>query len=139
MNCSTRNATASNPFSLAQQVLERTHNHTGSDQGALSIVEGDTGVTFEFDVPGLSNDDITLNLEDGRLTVAGSRQVESNSGNEVYSERRSSNFRRVLRLDRKLDPSTVDAELSEGVLRVTVARRPEAEKRTIAVRAAASA
>jgi len=136
MNCSTRNTTTSNPFSLAQQVLERTHNHSGSDQGALSIVEGDTGLTFEFDVPGLGHDDITINLEDGRLTVAGSRQVASDGGNEVYSERRSLNFRRVLRLDRRLDPSSVDAELSDGVLRVTVARRPEAEKRTITVRSA---
>ena len=138
MNCSTRHMATANPFSLAQQVLERTNHHPGSGQGALSIVEGDTGVTFEFDVPGLANDDITINLEDGRLTVAGSRQTPDEAGNEVYSERRSSSFRRVLRLDRKLDPGTVDAELRDGVLRVTLARRPEAEKRTIAVRTAAA-
>ena len=87
---------------------------------------------YEFDVPGFDADSIDIDVEDGRLAVSGKRNASTEG--VVYTERRSAEFRRVLRLDRRLDPSTIEAELANGVLRISVERRPETERRKISVR-----
>ena len=87
---------------------------------------------YEFDVPGFDADSIDIDVEDGRLTVSGKRGAAAEG--LVYTERRSVGFRRVLKLDRKLDPSTIEADLVNGVLRISVERRPETERRKISVR-----
>jgi HSP20 family protein len=134
MNCSTHSATVANPFAVAQRVLERSSRPLQSGPGALSVIESDGGASFEFDVPGFGSDDITIDVENGCLIVAGLKKERPEMGTEVYTERRGGEFRRVLRLDKKLDPSTVDAELKDGVLKVVVSRRPEAERRSITIR-----
>jgi len=134
MNCSTRQSALANPFAVAHRVLERSHRPTQSGPGALSVIEAETGVRFEFDVPGFGSDDITIDVEDGLLVVTGLQKDRDDKGTEVYSERRVGEFRRVLRLDRKLDPSTIEADLKDGVLQISVSRRPEAERRSISIR-----
>jgi HSP20 family protein len=133
MNCSTRQSVVASPFAVAQRVLERGRS-AQAGPGTLSITECDAGTRFEFDVPGFGTDDISIDVENGYLVVVGTQKERTESGTEVYSERCSGDFRRVLRLDKKLDPATVDAQLDDGVLRVGVSRRPEAERRSITIR-----
>ena len=131
MNCSTRPSLSRHPFQLAHRV-----EHAGSGLGALTITDSDTQTRLEFDVPGFDADDINIDLQDGRLIVSGevSRSREDEQGQVVYEERSRRSFRRVVRVSSKLDPTSADAELRDGVLTLTLARKPEAERRRIAIR-----
>ena len=130
MHCSTRPSALSNPFQVAHRRLDaRT-----SGVGAMTIIDGEALTCLEFDVPGFNSDDIAIDLEDGQLVVSGEIKNSETRGTPVYSERRSRTFRRVIRLDSKLDPATADAELSDGVLKLSFARKPDAERRQIEIR-----
>lgn len=139
MHGTSRNLTLAQPFQLTNRFLERTLEAQIFAVGALTITEGDSQTLFEIDVPGFRTDDIKIELEDGRLVVSGEMNQTSSGHTPVYSERPSRTFRRVIRLDSKLDPATADAELNDGVLRLSFSRKPEAERRRIEVRSTTSA
>jgi HSP20 family protein len=134
MHGSTRQSAVSNPFQIARS--NRDPRTLGV--GAMTIIDDDALTRLEFDVPGFSSDDIAIELEDGQLVVSGEISRTETKGTAVYSERRSSTFRRVIRLDSKLDPSTAEAELSDGVLKLSFTRKPEAERRRIEIRPASA-
>lgn len=139
MHGASRNLTLAHPFRLTNRVPEHSLEAQMFAVGALTITEGDSQTLFEIDVPGFRTDDIKIELEDGRLVVSGEINPPTSDHTPLYSERCSRTFRRVTRLDSKLDPATADAELNDGVLRLSFTRKPEAERRRIKVRSTTSA
>ncbi len=135
MNGATLPAVMSSPFRIADRVFDGRLDVRYVGPGAVSVTETGSATIFEFDVPGFTADSLSIDVEDGRLIVAGRRE-EAEGDRKVYSERRMTSFRRILTLDRRLDPSAITADLANGVLKVTVARRPESERRRIDVRTA---
>ena len=96
----------------------------------------DTGdaVLVTADVPGMSPADVDLTLDDGVLTVSGERKVTPPEGFEPQSlERRAIRLSRSFSLPVKVDPEKVKATVKDGVLRVTLAKAPEAQPRRISV------
>jgi HSP20 family protein len=81
--------------------------------------------------------DIELTLNDGALTLKGEKKSESNGA--VYSERWHGQFQRTVQLGPDVDPENIRAQFKNGVLTVTVGKRPEAQRRVkrIAINAAA--
>ena len=134
MHCSTLQSPLSSSFQMPQRAFERGRDAHISDVGAMTIIDGDIRTRLEFDVPGYCSDDITIDVEAGQLVVSGELSISESSGPPAYSERRARKFRRVVRLDNKLDPATADAELKDGVLAISFATKPEAERRKIEIR-----
>ncbi len=96
---------------------------------AMDLVETDDHFVLRADLPGLSEDDIKIELEDGTLTVSGDRKAEHESKNEGYYrvERAFGSFSRSLTLPQGVDPEAVTASFDRGVLEVRV-RKPEQRK-----------
>lgn len=103
---------------------------------AADVVVTDDDVTVVMDVPGLKPDDVTIELRDDVLTVRGERPVpyqtqSSDNGHhpKVWQriERGFGKFERVLRLPAGLDPDTIGASMSDGVLTLHIPK-PEARK-----------
>jgi HSP20 family protein len=107
-----------------------------SDDPRLSLHEFENRYMIECDVPGLAIEGISLQLEDHILTIQGVRSFANNDdgGKWLLNERPASEFTRHIQLGRDVDPNTVDAELSAGVLRITVSKRPEILPRRIEIR-----
>jgi HSP20 family protein len=89
------------------------------------------------EVPGLTRDHIDLNLEDTRLTIRGRRPdypaVSSGSVRFHQVERGRGPFARTFEFAHRVDPSGVTADLSNGVLMVTLPKLPEPPARKIEV------
>ena len=96
---------------------------------AMDLVETDDHFVLRADLPGLSEDDIKIELEDGTLTVSGDRKAEHESKNEGYYrvERAFGSFSRSLTLPQGVSPEAVTASFDRGVLEVRV-RKPEQRK-----------
>jgi HSP20 family protein len=69
--------------------------------------------------------DVELSLRDGVLTLKGEKQAETNGS--VYSERWHGSFQRSIDLGPDVDPDKVTASFKNGVLTVTLGKRPEAQ------------
>ena len=87
----------------------------------------DTGdaVKLVAELPGMEEKNIELTLHDGVLTLKGEKKSDTNGA--VYSERWHGQFERTVQLGPDVDPDKVKAEFKNGVLTVTVGKRPEAQ------------
>lgn len=106
---------------------------------ALDIVENDENYVISVDVPGVATDDIDITLDDGMLTIKGSRKIENRSSEEAGKfrsyERISGSFRRTVRLPEKVNGDEVSAVAKDGILTVTVTKPAEIMPQRIEVQA----
>ena len=89
---------------------------------ATDLVESDTHYVLRADLPGVSEDDIDVELDGNVLSISGERKSQSEDrGNGYYRyERSSGSFRRSVRLPEGVDGDAIHASFDRGVLEVTV-------------------
>jgi HSP20 family protein len=95
---------------------------------AVDVVEDRDGYHFYFDMPGLKNDSVDLRVEGDTLTVTAERKrPEWPKDTAVhFSERHYGAIRRSFELPKDASHDRVHASYRDGVLEVTVEKRPEA-------------
>ena len=96
---------------------------------AMDLVESEDEFVLRADLPGLSENDVNIELEDNVLTVSGERKAEHEERKEGYYrvERASGQFSRSLTLPEGIDPDSIRANFENGVLEVRIPK-PEARK-----------
>ena len=90
------------------------------------------------DVPGVEGKDIDVTAEKGVLTIRGERRSEKKSTKDGYErvERASGSFLRRFTLPESADADAIKATHTNGVLEVTIPKRPQEQPRRISVQAA---
>lgn len=101
----------------------------------VDIVENENELVLTADIPGVKMEDIDIKLEDGTLSVSGSRQFESEQKEGGYHriERAYGKFQRAFSLPDSVDAEKVTAAYDNGVLRVTLPKKEIAKPRSIKV------
>lgn len=92
---------------------------------AFDAVRSEDAVTLYFDVPGVSADDLEVNVDRNQLTITAERIWESGDDEILVSERPQGSFTRRVLLSDALDTEKLEANLNEGVLTVKL---PVAER-----------
>jgi HSP20 family protein len=100
---------------------------------ALDVWETENDVVYAFDLPGLAEDEISIEVADDTLTVTGERsRVTQDSGDRFFRyERRHGAFSRAVGLPAGVDESKIAASYVDGVLEVRVPKPEEAKPRRI--------
>jgi HSP20 family protein len=89
-------------------------------------------VRFSFDVPGVKKEDLDITLENGVLTVKGSRKFEPTGTKEQLLLGRSyGTFSRSFSLPEHLDEEKLSAKLVDGVLTIEIPKLQKAQPRRI--------
>jgi HSP20 family protein len=96
---------------------------------ALDVVETDEHFVLRADLPGLSENDVKIEVEDNVLTISGERKSEhEQSSNGYYRVERSfGSFSRSLTLPKGVDADAIQASFDSGVLTVQIPK-PEQPK-----------
>ncbi|PSQ96803.1 MAG: heat-shock protein [Bacteroidetes bacterium SW_9_63_38] len=124
--------------SLFDQFFDR----SGGDEGTSAVwsprtdlVEKDDAFHLRLDVPGMSKDDISINLQNGALTVSGERSSETTEEGDEYVrvERAFGTFHRTFRLPDAVDPDSIEAAYDNGVLSINVPKTEENTRRQIEI------
>jgi HSP20 family protein len=102
---------------------------------AMDLVETDDHFVLRADLPGMSEDDVKIELEDNALSISGERKAEHESKNEGYYrvERAFGSFSRSLTLPQGVDPASVAASFDRGVLEVRIPKPEERKPRRIEI------
>lgn len=102
---------------------------------AMDLVEADDHYVLRADLPGLSEGDVKIEVEDNVLTVSGERKAEHEQRGEGYHrlERAYGSFARSLTLPEGVDPETVQASFERGVLEVRIPKPAERQPRRVAI------
>lgn len=90
---------------------------------AFDIEETDAAFVLRGDVPGASQKDIEIRIEDGVLTVSGERKASETDSRFRRAERRHGRYVRRFRVPNEVDADGVKAAYAAGVLEVTLPKR----------------
>jgi HSP20 family protein len=102
---------------------------------AVDIVEKQNELVLRADLPGIDPKDVDISVQNNTLTLRGERKFESDVKEDDFRrvERVYGSFVRSFALPQTVDPEKVEAEYRNGVLHVTLPKRPEAKPKQIKV------
>src|SRR5229473_2091548 len=127
-----------------------THDHALEDwllaeseillQAPVDVTETETGFTIHADVPGFGEKDLEVRVAPCSLCITGKRQELSDQkeGTTIYSERRSKHIFRVVHLPAEIDPDTMNATVSGGLLEIELLKVGLGKKVPVLAKAAAA-
>jgi HSP20 family protein len=136
----------SRPFGSVQREMDDLFEHffhvptaNGNSKRAYfaspaEVWEEDGVYHVDLDMPGMASDDVQVTFEDRTLNIrAERRQVESNK-KYLYTSRSYGVIENSLTLPPDADGDSIEANLANGVLHVTIKKRPELQSKKINVK-----
>lgn len=99
----------------------------GADRFPVDIYEDADNTYVRAELPGVSRDDINVEMAEGYLTVAATRKTPGEQGEESFS------FSRSVAISDEVDSGKVSAAYENGILTVTLPKREEAKPKKITV------
>jgi HSP20 family protein len=108
---------------------------------AMDVVESGDEFVLRADLPGLSDKDVNIELEDNVLTISGQRKAEHEERKEGYYrlERSSGAFTRALTLPEGVDADAIQANFDNGVLEVRIPKPEQHKPRKVQISLGGSA
>ena len=104
----------------------------------INIWLGENSVVVTAELPGVTNDDVNLSLQEDVLTLAGKRKPKPQEQNVSWQrrERAYGSFSRAVQLPFRIDPDKVQARFNNGVLEIELQRLEADRPKKIEIRAA---
>ena len=100
---------------------------------SVDIYENTEEYLLYVDIPGVNREDISIDLDNGQLTLTGNRYLEQTKG-QLMEEFGSAQYRRVFSVPQGINLAKVDAELTDGVLRLHLPKSEAVKPRKIEIR-----
>lgn len=102
----------------------------------IDVSETDKTIEVSAEMPGLERKDVEISIDDDMLTIRGEKKIEDDKKdkNVQHSERSYGVFLRVLQLPPGIDPSSVQATMSNGVLKISIPKPAKPEPKKIEVK-----
>ena len=100
----------------------------------IEISETDKAIEVSAEMPGLERKDVEISIEDDTLTIRGEKKESQKDKNVQLSEPSYGVFLRVLQLPSGIDPSSVQATMSNGVLKIVIPKPAKPEPKKIEVK-----
>ena len=102
-------------------------------EAPVSIWEDESHYFLEFDLPGVKSDDVDIKIVEDVLHVSAERPA-SEDVKFLRQERRFGTVERKFSMPARIDENQIEAELNSGVLKISVAKAPEAQVKTIEIK-----
>ena len=102
---------------------------------AMDLTEADDHFVLKADLPGLDDEDVSIEVQDNTLTISGERKTEHVQRERGWHriERSFGRFSRALTLPDGVNPDGVTAQFDRGVLSVLIPKPEERQPRRISI------
>jgi len=103
----------------------------------LDIFETDDSVVVEAQVPGIKEENIDINIEGNVLTINACQEEteeQKNKKKTIYKSTRQTSFNYSTNLPRIVDSSKTEAEVQDGVLKITIPKSEEIKPKKIEIK-----
>ena len=115
----------------------------GQRNPSVDISESKEGYVLEVELPGLSEKDVDVKIEDNKLLISsiteeakGKDSVKTEDNNYLLKERSNFAFSRSFILPKDANAEAISASFSNGVLTINIKKSPEKQPRSIKIKAA---
>ena len=107
---------------------------------AMDLMEADDHFVLRADLPGLTEDDVSIEIQDNTLTISGERKSEHEERQRGWyrMERSFGRFTRSLTLPEGVDANAVAAQFDKGVLEVRIPKPEERKPQRVQIKAHAN-
>lgn len=95
----------------------------------IDFIEKDESYEINVDLPGISNNDISVEINGGILTIIAERKPECSTNNTYHSKRNSGRFHRAVQLNKNTRQNDIETSYSNGVLHIMVKKYDDSPKR----------
>ena len=133
-------------FAALQNEMSRLVNNWAGGEGngsdgsrswvpSVDVWETDSDVVYAFDLPGIPEEKISVEVEDGALTVTGERERTQETDDDRFYryERRFGSFARTIGLPQGVKEDAIKADYRDGVLEIRVPKPEQAKPRRIQI------
>jgi len=105
----------------------------------VDIIDEENQVTIQAEVPGLSKDQVSVEIEEGVLRIKGEKKEseEKKEKNYIHRELKHSSFCRSFSIGNNIDKDSVDAKFENGILNVSLKKTvptPRVEKKKVEIK-----
>jgi len=101
----------------------------------INVFDAGANLVIRAEVPGLSEKDMQITVNQDVLTVTGERKADKPEAYSVHRQERAPfKFSRSFTLPTKVDSEKTSATVKDGILTITLPKTPEAQPRQIAIR-----
>ena len=103
---------------------------------AVDVRENENEYVLEAELPGLTEEDVEVKVEDNLLTIASAKDEDKKEEKNGYliRERRSAHFSRSFVLPKDVDAEKIDGVYKNGVLSLHLAKKPESKPKSIKIK-----
>jgi HSP20 family protein len=103
---------------------------------AVDVRDTETGWNMEVDLPGLTEKDVEVKLDNNLLTISSRKEQKQDEKKNGYllRERKTSSFCRSFVLPEEVDREKIEAAFANGVLSISFPKLPAAQPKTIEVK-----
>lgn len=98
----------------------------------VDIYENEDEILLYADMPGVSKEDVTVSVDNGKLAITGARHIKV-GGATNWEEFSDVEYQRTFSVPQTIDVAKVNAELKEGVLRLHLPKSEAAKPRQIEI------
>ena len=108
----------------------------GMSVPAVDIAEKEDEIEVHAELPGVKPEEVSVSADEDTLTIRGEKKLEreEKDTNWHMMERSYGSFTRVLSLPAPVDASSAKASYKDGVLTITLPKRPEAQARKVEIK-----
>lgn len=102
---------------------------------ACEILDEEKHFCISMDIPGLSKEEIDIEVKDNQLHVSGERKTEERNEktNVLRTEKRYGKFSRVFNLPQNINSEAIQARFENGVLEIALPKEEKAQTRKISI------
>ena len=104
-------------------------------QPRLDVTDDKNNLRVTLEVPGMDGKDLTIEVQDGVLTVSGEKKQETTSEDEgcYHTERSYGAFRRAVPLPAEVDSAKAEAKFDKGVLTIKLPKTERAKQQAVKI------
>lgn len=102
---------------------------------SIDISETEDQFLISAELPGMTKEDITISLENGRLSISGERNIESEENGKKYHRVETSygSFERSFQLPDNVDEESISASYENGLLDISIQKSEQEVKKQIEI------
>lgn len=118
-----------------ERLFEANERPTSRWMPRVDVLDKDNDLVVRTEVPGIDAETIEVTVEGGTLIIKGSRSFETEETETNYHRKEifEGSFERTILLPEGIDPEAVTAASKDGILEISIPKRPEVLPRKVAV------
>ncbi len=104
---------------------------------AIDLIDKKDNLIAKVELPGVDKKDVKISLTENNLTIQGEikKEEETKKENYYYRERAYGNYARTISLPAEIDKEKISARFKNGILEITMPKKPEVQPKEITIEA----